>query len=354
LTAASPLDDSPVHLTTPTGLYVPENYDHASRGWVSLRTALAGSLNVPAVRALVLVGTEPFVERLRALGFAHLSQDGDYYGYSLALGSAEVTLWELVNAYRSLANGDVASVLTVRPRPASGPAKAVMQEGAAFIVTDILADRAARSVTFGLDSALGTTSPTAVKTGTSKDLRDNWCIGYSPRYTVGVWVGNFSGEPMHEVSGVTGAAPVWHEVMYHLHRGAPDPAPPPPRGVSAEDIVFTPPLEAPRREWFLAGTAMRRIAFAGTEVRRPHIVYPGRDMTIALDPDIPAERQRLFLRAEPALPGLAWQIDRVPVRSAAGTSAAGWRPVPGRHHLTLHHPNGRIVDSVVFEVRGRR
>jgi len=113
--------------------------------------------------------------------------------------------------------------------------------------------------------------------------------------------------------------------------------------------VFTPPIEAPRREWFLTGTAMRRIAFAGTEARRPHIVYPGRDMSIALDPDIPAERQRLYPRAEPALPGLAWQIDRVPF-----ISPAGWRPVPGRHHLTLLDPNGRIVDSVVFEVRGRR
>ena len=359
LTAASPLEDSPVNLTTATGLYVPENYDHASRGWVSLRTALAGSLNVPAVRALVLVGTERFAERLRALGFAHLTQEGDYYGYSLALGSAEVTLWELVNAYRSLANGGVSSALTLRPRPAPAPAKAVMQEGAAFIISDILADRAARSVTFGLDSALSTTSHSAVKTGTSKDMRDNWCIGYSPRYTVGVWVGNFSGEPMHEVSGVTGAAPVWHEVMDHLHRGAPGTAPPPPQGVAAQDLVFTPPIEAPRREWFLTGTAMRRIAFAGTEARRPHIVYPGRDMSIALDPDIPAERQRLFPRAEPALPGLAWQIDRVPFTSAAGTSptgtsAAGWRPVPGRHHLTLLDPNGRIVDSVVFEVRGRR
>ncbi|MGQ0592605.1 MAG: penicillin-binding protein 1C [Gammaproteobacteria bacterium] len=354
LTAASPLDDSPVHLTTPTGLYVPENYDHASRGWISLRTALAGSLNVPAVRALLLVGTERFVERLRALGFAHLTQEGDYYGYSLALGSAEVTLWELVNAYRSLANGGVSSVLTLRPRPPPAPAKAVVQEGAAFIVSDILADRAARSVTFGLDSALGTTSHSAVKTGTSKDMRDNWCIGYSPRYTVGVWVGNFRGEPMHEVSGVTGAAPVWHEVMDYLHRGAPGTAPPPPPGVVAEDIVFTPAIETPRREWFVAGTAMRRIAFAVTEARRPHIVYPGRDMSIALDPDIPAERQRLFLRAEPALPGLAWRIDRVPFLSTAGPSAGGWRPVPGRHHLTLLDPSGRIADSVVFEVRGRR
>ena len=232
LTAASPLEDSPVNLTTPTGLYVPENYDHASRGWVSLRTALAGSLNVPAVRALVLVGTERLVERLRTLGFAHLSQEGDYYGYSLALGSAEVTLWELVNAYRSLANSGVSSVLTLRPRPAPTPAKAVLQEGAAFIISDILADRAARSVTFGLDSALGTTSHSAVKTGTSKDMRDNWCIGYSPRYTVGVWVGNFSGEPMHEVSGVTGAAPVWHEIMDHLHRDARGTAPLPPKAWS--------------------------------------------------------------------------------------------------------------------------
>ncbi len=349
LTAASPLHDSPIHLTTPTGLYVPENYDHTARGWVSLRTALAGSLNVPAVRALRLVGTERFVERLRALGFAHLTQEGDYYGYSLALGSAEVTLWELVNAYRGLANGGVSSVLTLRPRPAPAPATAVLQEGAAFIVSDILADRAARSVTFGLSSALGTTSHSAVKTGTSKDMRDNWCIGYSPRYTVGVWVGNFGGEPMHEVSGVTGAAPVWHEVMDHLHRGRPSPAPLPPQGVVAEDIVFTPPIEAPRCEWFLAGTAMRRIAFSGIEARRPRIVYPGRDMSVALDPDIPAERQRLFLRAEPALPGLAWHIDRVPV-----SSAAGWPPVSGRHQLTLRDANGRIADRVVFEVRGRR
>jgi hypothetical protein len=99
---------------------------------------------------------------------------------------------------------------------------------------------------------------------------------------------------------------------------------------------------------------MRRIAFADTEARRPHIVYPCRDMIIALDPDISADRQRLFPR-EPAPPGLAWQIDRLPVTSPAGTSlAAVWRPVPDRHHLTPLHPDGWIVDSVVFEVRGRR
>ena len=159
-------------------------------------------------------------------------------------------------------------------------------------------------------------------------------------------MGNFNGEPMHEVSGVTGAAPVWHEVMDHLHLGAPGTAPPPPRGVSAEDIVFTPSIEAPRREWFLAGTAMRRIAFAGTEARRPHIVYPGRDMTIALDPDIPAERQRLFLRAEPALPGLAWQSTEC-LSIGSGLAAGAGPP-------SSHAPRCERPDSGQRGLRGAR
>ncbi len=230
---------------------------------MSLRTALAASLNVPAVRTLALVGTDRFVERLRALGFAHLTKDGDHYGYSLALGSAEVKLWELVNAYRTLANGGTAGDLTLRPRRAAAPAGAVMDRGAAFIVSDILADPVARSPTFGLDSALDTPVASAVKTGTSKDMRDNWCIGYSERYTAGVWVGNFDGEPMHEVSGVTGAAPIWYAIMEHLHRGRPAGTPLPPVGVVEERVVFEPAIEAPRREWFLAGTAMRAVALVG-------------------------------------------------------------------------------------------
>ncbi len=348
LTAASPIDDSALNLTTPTGLYVPENYDHRSRGFVSLRTALAASLNVPAVRTLALVGTDRFVERLRALGFAHLTKDGDHYGYSLALGSAEVTLWELVNAYRTLANGGTSRALTLRPRRRAAPAEAVMDRGAAFIVSDILADPVARSVTFGLDSALNTPVRSAVKTGTSKDMRDNWCIGYSERYTVGVWVGNFDGEPMHEVSGVTGAAPVWYAIMEYLHRGRPAGTPLPPEGVVEERVVFEPAIEAPRREWFLAGTAMRAVAFVGADARRPRIVYPGRDMIIALDPDIPGGQERLFLRADPGGPGLRWEIDGVSV-----PSAGGWRPLPGRHRIALFGPGGRLEDSGVFEVRGR-
>src|SRR5205085_9043863 len=105
LTAASVLDDSPLAVTLPNGLYVPQNYDHTFKGYVSLRQALASSLNVPAVRTLALIGYEPFYRELKALGFETLKRDADHYGYSLALGGAEVTLLQLTNAYRALANG---------------------------------------------------------------------------------------------------------------------------------------------------------------------------------------------------------------------------------------------------------
>ena len=150
------------------------------RGPVSARVALASSLNVPAVRTLTLVGTESFLNILRQLGIRHLEESGDFYGLSLALGSADMSLWELTNAYRALANGGVWSEAGMMPEhkhPASPPKK-VFSPQAAFIVSDILADRDARSDTFGLENPLATRFWTAVKTGTSKDMRDNWCIGY--------------------------------------------------------------------------------------------------------------------------------------------------------------------------------
>ena len=257
LTAASLLDDSPAHLPTASGLYMPQNYDHRYQGWVSVRTALGSSLNIPAVRTLVMVSPDAFHRQLQRLGMRFPEGSG-YYGYSLALGSAEVSLLQLANAYRALANGgqwcpvhlipeayrrDAPPSLTgpvehadgwaaVAPKPASPsfPDASIRKDdeerqwppenchqaldaGAAFIISDILSDRHARLPTFGLDSVLDTRFWSAVKTGTSKDMRDNWAVGYSQRYTVGVWVGNASGAPMHDVSGTSGAAPVWATLM---------------------------------------------------------------------------------------------------------------------------------------------
>jgi penicillin-binding protein 1C len=207
LTAASLIEDEPLELPTGRGLYRPANYDHEFRGDVTVRNALASSMNIPAVKTLGLVGADAFVKKMEAFGFTGLAEP-EHYGPSLALGSADITLWDLVNAYRTLANGGVWSRLRLSPGEKPGPYRRALSRGASFIVADILSDSEARSSTFSLESALATRFWTAVKTGTSKDMRDNWCVGFSDRYSVGVWVGNFSGAPMWDVSGVSGAAPV--------------------------------------------------------------------------------------------------------------------------------------------------
>jgi penicillin-binding protein 1C len=106
LTASSLLEDTPLAIMTPTGLYVPQNYDNQFRGTVSVRCALASSLNVPAVKTLLVTGLEPFVERLKDLGFESIREEPEFYGYSIALGSADVELYELVGAYLALARED--------------------------------------------------------------------------------------------------------------------------------------------------------------------------------------------------------------------------------------------------------
>jgi len=199
LTPASILDDSPVQLDTASGLYVPKDYDHDFKGPVSVRTALAGSLNVPAVRTLLLDGVEDFRDRLWDMGYRGLTEDGDYYGYSLALGSAEVTLLQQAAAYRAIEDGGRYRPLRLRADDPAGEPHGVMAPAAAWIVADMMSDPDARAVTFGVDSALRLPFWAAAKTGTSKAMRDNWCIGFSDRFTVAVWVGNAEGDSMTRV-----------------------------------------------------------------------------------------------------------------------------------------------------------
>ena len=402
LTAASLLNDSPAHLQTASGLYIPQNYDRQFKGWVSARTALAASLNVPAVRTLVMVSPEPFARQLGALGIV-LKEGGGYYGYSLALGSAEVNLLQLTNAYRALANrgqwcearlqppallprpsGERAGVRggavareAAPPSPASGRGREsgcrpALDPAAAFIVTDILADPNARARTFGTDSILSTRFWTAVKTGTSKDMRDNWAVGFSERYTIGVWLGNASGAAMWDVSGTSGAAPVWAALMRHLHARTPSRPPAPPPGVLRQRVRFGDQLEAARDEWFLPGTqqalfaidseaASARPASAGGQkglkseddpAVPPRITAPQDGIILALDPDIPPARQRLTLLADAggaAPASLRWWIG---AREVGRGPQAQWLPWPGRHVVQLRDAAGRVQDQRRIEVRG--
>ncbi len=346
LTAASLLSDSPLDVQTGTGLYAPKNYDREYKGPVSVRTSLAGSLNVPAVRAGMLVGEDALVGRLLALGLS-LEESGDHYGPSLALGTADVSLFELVNAYRTLANGGGWSPLRFLPGKIPARKRAMAAE-AAFVVSDILSDREARGITFGLENPLATRFWTAVKTGTSKDMRDNWCVGYSRDFTVGVWVGNFSGEPMRDVSGVTGAAPLWLEVMTFLQRGRRQGPPRPPGGVVPRRVVFEDGVEPPRTEWFLAGTERDAVALAPAP-RAARIAYPAGGEIIAVDPDIPPDRQEIFFEADGDTEGLSWTLDGEPLAPAA---RASWKPRGGSHTLRIVDAGGRTVDEARFVVRG--
>lgn len=349
LTSASILDDSPVQLDTQTGLYAPQNYDRAFKGPVSVRTALAGSLNVPAVRTLVLTGADAFRDRLWDTGYRGLTEDGQYYGFSLALGSAEVTLLEQVAAYRSLARAGQWGPLRLTASDPRATPRAVTTPQAAWIVGDILSDANARVVTFGPDSSLRLPFWAAVKTGTSKAMRDNWCIGYSDRFTVGVWVGNLEGDPMRAVSGTSGAAPVWHDVMLALHAGQPGRQPPRPSGIEERTIRFAGNLEQPRREYFLAGTGLSLVAMAPEQARRPRILNPVAGSVYALDPDIPIDRQRLAVTVTGAVPGFRLTLDGHDI--GAADTAPMILPPPGRHRLRLVDPGGAVVDQLLFTVR---
>jgi len=352
LTAASMLDDSPLHIPTERGLYVPHDYDHRSRGLVSVRTALSSSINIPAVRAQLLVGTELFAERLRCVGF-DLRRPAEFYGFSLALGTADVSLEELVNAYHTLARDGVWSNLRLTPGAARKSGR-VMDRNAAHIVTDILADRSSRSIAFGFDNPLTTRFWSAVKTGTSKDMRDNWCVGFSRRYTVAVWVGNFSGEPMWNVSGISGAAPVWLEVMNYLHRDSRSTSPSRPNGVIPALTAFRPGSEAQRSELFLAGTEPTPAATASPKHESwliPRIAYPPGGTIIVIDPDIPEENQRVFFEAENAGSNdIRWKLNGELL--PPGDEGRRWSPRPGRYELVLIDNSGKTHDKVSFEVRG--
>ena len=371
LTPASLLQDAPVQLPTGAGLYIPQNYDRRFRGWVSVRTALGNSLNVPAVRAGAMLGPDALAEGLRRFGLP-LKETGGFYGPGLALGSAEVTLRDLTNAYRALANGGRWSPLRFQMddapdgHAAARSDRSAMGLAAAHLVTDILADNGARALSFGLHSALATRGFAAVKTGTSKDMRDNWCIGYTDRYTVGVWVGNASGSPMHDVSGVAGAAPVWASLVAALHRERPSRPPLRPEGLRQQAVHFEAGaghalVDADREEIFLAGTeqATWRLdtspgAGLGGRPGRA-IASPQEGAILALDPDIPPLAQRVLLRSALASgsdkahqAGLVWWLDG---RRLASGAQHGWLPVPGRHVLSLRQ-QGRVLDEVHFEVRG--
>lgn len=222
-TPATVIPDIPVHFRMPAGVYSPKNYSEQFRGPVRLREALANSLNIPAVRVLAGIGVHEFLNRLHDYGFQSLQREADHYGVGLVLGNGEVTLYELARAYVCLArNGRwtrIREILGIHGKPVHVPLtdRTISSRMFAFLITDILSDRFARTAEFGFNTVLELPFPCAVKTGTSFRFCDNWTLGYTRDYTLGVWAGNFNHEPMQKVSGISGAGPIFARIMQMLY-----------------------------------------------------------------------------------------------------------------------------------------
>ncbi len=396
-TTATLLDDSPFSVDVGGGAYTPQNYAHEYVGPVSVRTALASSLNVPAIRALTLVGVAPTHALLKRAGLTTLVNDPDHYGYSLALGSADVNLLELTNAYRAIANRGVWSQTTfalrsthtdpvrgdpvsstevnaaptltpvrgelVEPRATttasfdklrtSGDQRRIFSEPTAWLLANMLSDRGARYVTFGFDNPLALSHWAAVKTGTSKDMRDNWAIGFNSRVTVGVWVGNAKGLPMHNVTGVSGAGPIWADVMeaaaQRVGAGAPAKMP---DALVKRRVEFTSNesrVEASRSEWFIRGTeptlGTSRITIAAREANSQgaRIVSPTDGAIIAIDPDIPNDNQRITLASGDAKQAGCWEVNGE--RLSCSDAPITWSHVKQATNAAQNTAVIRLLDS---------
>ncbi len=262
-TAASLLDDSPIIFQIPGGdRYMPVNYDGRYHGRVSLRHALSNSYNIPAVKVLNTIGVQPFVNFAKEMGIDTWN-DSSRFGLSLSLGGGEVTLVDIAQMYGVFATGGYRVEPTPIRRIVDNKERvvrelfesrtAVLNEGIAFIISDILSDNVARQQAFGVHSALEIPGyKVAVKTGTTDQKKDNYTIGYTPEFLVAVWVGNNDGRPMNPylTSGITGAAPIWNRMMTYLLETKSEGkefVPPP-------DVVRKPCYGAGRVEYFLRGT----------------------------------------------------------------------------------------------------
>jgi 1A family penicillin-binding protein len=273
ITASTQVADEPVSF----GSYTPKNYDGRFRGKVLIRYALANSLNIPAVHVLEMIGVKNAVDMAQKMGITTLDEDRDY-GLPLVLGSAEVPLIEMTNAYAVFANKGMWNEYSIFQEVRDKNGKVILKhesttrralaESAAYIISAILSDTKARSDTFG--GALTISRQAAVKTGTTNDYKDALTIGYTPQIVVGVWIGNNDNTPMNSIAGSLGAAPIWRQIMEAYLADKPTEYFQKPSTVVDERVCFEDGLKVEKEyattsayvEFFVKGTAPKKICSA--------------------------------------------------------------------------------------------
>ena len=383
--ASAVLADVPAEFATKTGLYRPVNYDRSYSGPVSLRRALGNSLNVPAVRLLQIIGGPVVLqEALTSCGISTLPEPDWHYGLGLTIGGAEVRLLELTNAYACLARlGDWLPwrLLDADEQPAP---RRLFSPESCYVIADILSDPSARAQCFGWNTALEVPGiRVAAKTGTSSDYRDGWTLGFTPDYTVGVWIGNFDHSPLDRFSGVAGAGPIFQAVMKRLagtgegrwyerpagvcevevdprtgKRISPGSKPARagkelalrsamPEVAREEDYDESGRVRLPQeyRDWLpTASVTWKREAVVREDLRKPEfrITSPVEGMVIYLDPDLPEGGRRLRLRVSGS--EVIWTSASLRIEGDVA------HLVPGRHELVAEDPRTGVRKTVRIAV----
>lgn len=333
------------------GIYSPQNYSRTFQGPMRARQALANSYNIPAVLVLQEIGVQRLLQFSGALGIQSLVQDPAQYGLSLTLGSGEVTPLELTAAYAVFANGGgrVPPAAILRVERSNGEllfeytppaAEQALDPRVAFLISDILDDDAARAAAMGVDNPLALPFPAAAKTGTTDNFRDNWTVGYTPALAVGVWTGNSDNSEMIDITGLTGAAPLWSDYMQAVY--ASDAL----RAVLGENAAadFTPP----------AGLERRGLCNLASVTEGATECAPGAEEWFLIDetPDVPtpapAEPVVIWEQVDPAV----WRVLAAPVdeEQAEALLAAGDQdnlPPP----VACAIPEGTLLDEAPPEAQ---
>jgi len=388
MTPASIIADIPTRYPSSLGLKQFVNYKRQHNGPVTIHKSLATSLNVPAVRTLnSLGGPAPLHKILQEFGISTLTEEPLHYGLGLTLGSGDVTLLELTNAYATLARmGSYRPVTYLANNPSISPSQNRASYQSCWMLAETMSNNEARSAAFGPNSSLRLPFPCAVKTGTSTDFRDNWCLGFTKDFTVGVWVGNLDNTPMRGISGVSGAGPIFQATMLRLHKNHTPSWFDQPKNLahchihvftgkrmlqqSSHTVSMSLPknrlpsisqkedfdgegriiLDMRYSEWmkkegdsnlFAPHTTNNRIASQAAL----RIISPSRDASYLLDPDLPGQGKLLLLQTD--FPGkVTWKSPTLTIQTHENSHTVTL--TPGEHQIILEDDNGRTTNRKIL------
>lgn len=355
------ISDTPLAERIASGVHRYRNYSGRHYGKVSLRYALGNSLNIPAVRTAEAVGVAAILDLLHRLGFSTLHKSAAYYGPAIALGDGAVTLFDMVQAYATLARHGKFLPLHVLQGAAQPEPVRVLPAPVTSLLADILSDANARAAEFGAHSILNLPLPTAVKTGTSSDYRDAWTLGFDNRYTVGVWMGRLDGDEMDGITGSIGPAPVLRRIFGYLRRNEPYAGlwhSPELRRVRVCEWIGPAPC-VQRMEWYLPAETTTATTETSGSRPMPSIARPLPRATLAIDPRTPRKAQRFHFRLDTfgrTIRRVVWRVDGNPL-GQAGHGSGGWILQPGPHQVSAkvwlaQHDTSIVLGPVKFRVLG--